>query len=44
MEQGVVIGKGYSPNKDEHIRIANFPAMNEAVFGKVVSHLKSYGN
>ncbi len=40
--QGLVLGKGYAPFKDEHVRIANFPSLTEADFEALIKHLRDY--
>lgn len=40
--RGLVLGKGYSSYKYQHIRIANFPATDSKSFDRLVTHLKSY--
>ncbi len=41
-QKGIVIGKGYRPFTDEHIRIANFPTIDEQIIKEVISHLKNF--
>ncbi|AMM50615.1 phosphoserine aminotransferase [Rufibacter sp. DG15C] len=39
-EQGLVLGSGYGKYKDQHVRIANFPAVSEADMERLVKALR----
>lgn len=41
-QRHLVIGKGYKGFADAHVRIANFPAMDERTFGVLSKHLQGY--
>lgn len=41
-EQQLVLGKGYKDFADAHVRIANFPAMDDATFDILTHHLQQY--
>lgn len=43
-DRGLIIGKGYKPYGDEHLRIANFPSIDQEEFDRVVSHLVQFGS
>jgi phosphoserine aminotransferase len=40
--QQLVLGKGYKDFSDAHVRIANFPSMDEPTFDRLSKHLKQY--
>ena len=42
LNDDIVAGMGYGTHRDLQVRIANFPAMSELVFDKVVGHLQAY--
>lgn len=39
LERGIVAGKGYGQFKEDHLRLANFPALDEAMFANLLEHL-----
>lgn len=42
-ERGLLLGTGYAPeHKTRHVRIANFPALNDDAFGQLVNHLENW--
>ncbi len=41
-EQGLIVGQGYQPFQEEHLRIANFPATDDRVFERLLVHLQGY--
>lgn len=41
-EQGMQMGSGYGPLKPTSFRIANFPALNDNEFEKLIAFLKAY--
>ena len=41
-KEGMQLGSGYGPLKPTSFRIANFPAITEAEFLKLVDFLKKY--
>lgn len=41
-QQQLVLGKGYKDFADTHVRIANFPAMDETTFDILTRHLTAY--
>jgi phosphoserine aminotransferase len=41
-DQGLVLGQGYRPYQEEHLRIANFPAIDRQSFDHMIKHLKRY--
>jgi len=40
-ESGIVVGSGYGPFKDRHIRVANFPAHSKETFERLADKLES---
>ena len=41
-QQRMVLGKGYKDFADVHVRIANFPALDESTFEMLTQHLRQY--
>ncbi len=42
MERGYIPGRGYGKFKDNHVRLANFPATSDREFEEVLSHLVQF--
>lgn len=40
---GLIVGKGYGTFKDEHLRIANFPSLDEKSLETLIRFLREYG-
>jgi phosphoserine aminotransferase len=43
-DQGLILGKGYQDFADQHVRIANFPALDGDVFDTLVAGLQHYSS
>lgn len=41
-KQQLVLGKGYKDFADAHVRIANFPAMDQSTFDVLTHQLRQY--
>ncbi len=40
IQQGIIPGKGYGQFKDEHLRLANFPALSDEMFANLIVQLQ----
>jgi phosphoserine aminotransferase len=41
-DDGIIVGKGYAGFKNDHIRIANFPSINDMNFEILITKLRKY--